>query len=337
MRFGSFLVKGNSSLVDKLQELTGAGSTIFELRNGVPIRLSTTVRKPDSQARNVGTPLSGPAREAFDAGQAYTGVVTVAGQPFIAKYYMLKDASGKTIGLYSTNFSLAQMVQAVSQTTQIVLIIAVVCLAVLLIPVFLVSRNVSQAIAAVRNSLDQIVSEDVSALTQTLGRLASGDLTASFASNRATLKIAQNDEIADLTRSSNALSSALSTMAKQYMSATHSLRILISGVAQTSKLLAAASDVTSAAARQSSMAVNQIAQAVDLVASGAQDQAGKITDTTVAIEELSRTAEQIAGVATHQAESIALTTAALQVLDSRSYNAAALAQGTFEYLSHGTA
>jgi methyl-accepting chemotaxis protein len=100
------------------------------------------------------------------------------------------------------------------------------------------------------------------------------------------------------------------------VAATENLRALISGVALTSKSLAAASDEASAAARESSAAVSQIAQAVDLVASGARDQAGKLADTSVAIEELGRTAEQIAQVASHQAESIAVTTAALQSLDN---------------------
>jgi methyl-accepting chemotaxis protein len=159
------------------------------------------------------------------------------------------------------------------------------------------------------------VSEDITALTLILKRLAAGDLTGKFVSSRGALRVTGSDEIGALIAIYNALAAALGEMAMQYTAATDNLRDLISGVAMTSTSLAAASDHASAAAKQSRAAVGQIAEAVDLVAAGAQDQAGKIADTTVAIEELSRTAEQIAMVAQHQAESIGLTTAALQKLD----------------------
>jgi methyl-accepting chemotaxis protein len=105
-------------------------------------------------------------------------------------------------------------------------------------------------------------------------------------------------------------------MATEYTAATDHLRNLISGVAVTSKSLAAASAQASAASKQSTTAVDQIARSVELVSSGAENQAGQIADTATAIEELSRTAEQIAQVAASQAKSIALTTAALQKLDN---------------------
>jgi methyl-accepting chemotaxis protein len=180
----------------------------------------------------------------------------------------------------------------------------------------LMSRSISRAVGTTTLAISGIVSEDIAALTLILKRLAAGDLTGKFISSRAPLKVRGTDEIGALVGTYNALAAALSDMAIQYTAATDNLRDLISGVALTSKSLAAASDEASAAAKESTAAVNQIAQAVDAVASGAQDQASKIADTTVAIEELSRTAEQIAQVATHQAESIALTTAALQKLDS---------------------
>jgi hypothetical protein len=212
LRFGSFVVDGDTSIVDKLQELTGAGSSIFGLIDGVPVRLSTTNYKPDSTERNTGTPLLGLARAAFDAGQPYTGVVTVAGKTFVARYYLLRDAAGRTVGVYSTNAPLAEMEAAVNQTTRVVLIIAVIALAVLLVPVFLIAQNISRTITTVSSSLDHIVTEDVNALTHTLGRLASGDLTAGFVSERVALKIGHNDEIADLTGSTNALTAALSSI-----------------------------------------------------------------------------------------------------------------------------
>jgi methyl-accepting chemotaxis protein len=180
----------------------------------------------------------------------------------------------------------------------------------------LFSRRLSRSVGGTTLAIGAVVSEDIAALTQSLKRLAAGDLTGEFASSRSPLKVSGSDEIGALVTTYNTLAAALAEMADQYMAATHNLRDLISGVAMTSKSLADASDKASAAAKQSTTAVDQIALAVDLVASGAQDQAGKIADSMVAIEELSRTAEQIAQVAAHQAESIALTSAALQKLDN---------------------
>jgi methyl-accepting chemotaxis protein len=180
----------------------------------------------------------------------------------------------------------------------------------------LISRIISRSVGATTLAIGEIVSEDIAALTLILKRLAGGDLTGSFASSHAPLKVSGTDEIGALTKTYNSLAAALGEMATQYTAATDNLRELISGVSLTSKSLAAASDEASAAAKESTTAVGQIAQAVDAVANGAQDQAAEIADTATAIEEMSRTAEQIADIATHQAESIALTTAALQKLDN---------------------
>jgi methyl-accepting chemotaxis protein len=180
----------------------------------------------------------------------------------------------------------------------------------------LFSRSLSRSVGGTTLAMSNIVSEDIAALTLILKRLAAGDLTGRFASSRAPLKVSGTDEIGALTKTYNALAAALGEMATEYTAATDNLRDLISGVAMTSKSLAAASDEASAAAKESTTAVAQIAQSVELVSSGAQNQASQIADTATAIEELSRTAEQIADVATHQAESIALTTAALRKLDN---------------------
>ena len=178
------------------------------------------------------------------------------------------------------------------------------------------SRSISRAVAATTLAISEIVSEDIAALMLILKRLAAGDLTGRFESSRAALKVSGNDEIGALVRTYNVLAAALSEMGILYSAATENLRELISGVALTSKSLAAASDETSSAANQSTAAVSQIAKAIEAVASGARNQAAKIADTATAIEELSRTAEQIAMVAKNQAESIVATSAALLKLDN---------------------
>jgi methyl-accepting chemotaxis protein len=180
----------------------------------------------------------------------------------------------------------------------------------------LISRSISRSVGATTVAIAAVVADDIAALALALGRLAGGDLTSTFASNRGPLKVNSTDEIGELMRTYNTLARALTDIASRYTAATRKLSGLISIVAVTSKSLATASSDASSSATQSSTAVFQIAQGIDALAAGAQDQAARIADTATAIEELSRTAEQIAMVATHQAESIALTTVALQKLDN---------------------
>ncbi len=123
----------------------------------------------------------------------------------------------------------------------------------------LISRSISRSVGATTLAISRIVSEDIAALTLTLKRLAGGDLTGKFASSSTTLEVSGTDEIGALVRTYNELAAALSEMADQYTAATDNLRDLISGVAMTSKSLAAASDEASAAAKQSTTAIEQIA------------------------------------------------------------------------------
>jgi len=204
----------------------------------------------------------------------------------------------------------------VARLTLVLLGVCCLTLIVTVVLTALLSRRMSKRLGRVSNALAQMVSEDFTDLHDALGRLAQGDLRASFRSKRVPIGDGGSDEIADVACSYDALAAGLANTGVELTAGLANLRELISGVAMTSKSLAAASDQASAAAHQSSTAINQIAEAVDLVSTGAQAQAGQIADTATAIEELSRTAEQIASVATNQAESIMQTTVALQNLDN---------------------
>ena len=81
LAFGSWVVKGDHSVVDKLKELTGADATLLEVRDGVPRRLTTTVRKLNSSERNDGTELTGAARVEFEKGVDFTGSSPVLSIP----------------------------------------------------------------------------------------------------------------------------------------------------------------------------------------------------------------------------------------------------------------
>jgi methyl-accepting chemotaxis protein len=228
---------------------------------------------------------------------------------FVAAQKYLEDIRRQS------NASYAELSRLQASATMLAVTLGVLAIIFGLVIATSLSRAISRSVGATTLAISGIVSEDITALTLILKRLAGGDLTGRFASSHTPLNVRGTDEIGVLATTYNALAAALGEMADQYTAATDKLRDLISGVAMTSKSLAAASDEASAAATQSAAAVQQIAQSVELVSSGAQDQSSQIADTATAIEELSRTAEQIAQVATSQAQSIALTTAALQKLD----------------------
>ena len=205
--------------------------------------------------------------------------------------------------------------RAASIYSTIGIILSVAAIAIGLGIAFTLARSIAGTIQTLTGALSGVVQEDFVALTEALANLADGDLNAEFGSHRSALPERGDDEITALVRMYNMLCAGLGQTATQFATATAQLRELISGVARTSKLLAAASDDASSAAKQSTVAIDQIAQAINVVASSAADQASKIADTATAIEELSRTSEQIAQVAENQSESISLTTTALQKLD----------------------
>jgi HAMP domain-containing protein len=176
LRFGSWVVRGDHAVVDRTKELTGADATIFQVRDGVPVRVTTTVRKPNSDERNDNTELTGAARAAFDAGRSFTGVSPVAGRPFINRYEPITDSSGHTIGIIYTGEPLAAMNAAVNRTMEALLIAALIGLVVLLGLLF----------GAVRP-----VRRNATAVTHAARRLADGDVDQ-------TVAVHSNDELGDI-------------------------------------------------------------------------------------------------------------------------------------------
>jgi methyl-accepting chemotaxis protein len=321
LRFGSWRVKGDHSVVDRVTSLTGVDATIFEMRGARPMRVTTTIRKLNSTERNDNTELTGPARVAFDRGLGFTGASSVAGRIYINRYEPLKDVSGKIIGIIytgtgETDEPVSAMVEAMTDAPRFVLRTAVCGLILLVGLLFWASRTLWNAVNDVSVAIRTIVSEDIALLTLTMKGLASGDLTGTFSSSRAPLRVNRNDEIGDLLTTYNVLAAALREMETQYKVATGSMHNLISSVARTSTVLQEASEESVAAAEQSLSTVFTMAQIMDVVAAGNRTQAAHIGDTSVVFEELGRTAEQIANVATNQAQSIAQTASALEKLDN---------------------
>jgi len=102
--FGSVKINGNYSVVDEVKKETGAAATVFVKAADEYVRVSTNVLQ-DNGARAIGTPLAhNPAYKAINEGHAFYGQVDILGKPYDTGYEPIKDASGKTIGIYFVGY-----------------------------------------------------------------------------------------------------------------------------------------------------------------------------------------------------------------------------------------
>jgi methyl-accepting chemotaxis protein len=223
--------------------------------------------------------------------------------PLIANMNAAAKSSSDAFDALARKIDIAMLVAGAS-TVAITLVIS-----------SLLGRRMARRLTRVSTALAAVVREDFTQLSNALGRLAEGDLRASFTSNRPPLNDTGCDEIADVAHSYDALAAGLTQTGTEITTGLRKLRELIAGVASASARLSQSSAEASDCVKASSDAVDHIAQAIERVANGAVSQAGRIGDTSAAIEELARTAEQIAEVAADQAQALTATAEALRQLD----------------------
>ena len=180
---------------------------------------------------------------------------------------------------------------------------------------FLLARRMTERLNAVTAALGEIVSTDFAELSASMRRVATGDLTGSFASSRDAMPDKSGDEIGDLVRSYNRIATGLGEIGIEVSESMRNLRGLVSNVSLTAESLAISSKHVSAASSEAASAVEQISTSVTRVANGAKSQADRIGEATAAIEELSRAAEQIAHGAHDQSTAIQIAVDAVRRLD----------------------
>ena len=315
LQFGTWVVKDDHSVVDKVKELTGADATIFQVIDGKPMRVTTTVmklKKPTDPkdappVRNDNTELIGPARTAFDKGLSFKGVSPVAGRPFINRYDPLKDAAGNTIGIIYTGVPLADMYAAVDSTVKIVVFTALAGLAVTLTMLFLVVRPLRGRAKAVADAARGLAMGDVDQVISIRSRDEFGDICSAFRNmiayqQRMTLvadAIAAGDLSKDIMPASDRdrLSIAFRRM-------TEHLREVVHGVASASSELLEVSAGARAACERSAVGVEHVSRAITEVAGGARNQLISIQAAKLSVEELAGTATQIADGAAGQAHAV---------------------------------
>src|SRR5262245_12908586 len=104
--FGTTKINNNFDIVDAVGKEDGQGmtATLFVNSGDEFIRVSTSVPKPDGGGRAIGTILAGPALESIKAGKAHYGEVPILGTAYMTGYEPIRDASGKTIGVYYVGY-----------------------------------------------------------------------------------------------------------------------------------------------------------------------------------------------------------------------------------------
>lgn len=104
--FGSVKINGNYGVVDEVKNKMSGTATVFVKAGDEYVRVSTNVVQDDG-TRAISTQLAhNPAYKAINEGHAFYGQVEILGKPYDTGYEPIKDASGKTIGIYFVGYKL---------------------------------------------------------------------------------------------------------------------------------------------------------------------------------------------------------------------------------------
>ena len=93
-------------LVDGVTAIGGGTATLF-VRSGEDfVRISTNVKKDNERATGTVLDPKGKAMAAIREGKAFYGEVDILGNPYLTGYEPIRDAAGKTIGIWYVGYKL---------------------------------------------------------------------------------------------------------------------------------------------------------------------------------------------------------------------------------------
>lgn len=173
-----------------------------------------------------------------------------------------------------------------------------------------IGGSIARRLARVTQALHDVTEQDVSQLTAAFNRLADGDLSATFSSDRPFIADEGRDEIALLAESYNGVAAGLGLIGIEFNKMTGRLGTTISGIIAAANELAHMSTRMSSATSESTAAVEQISVSIAGVADGARSQAERIASAGKRADDLSLAAHRIAGASDAQA------TASLEAVDA---------------------
>ncbi|HSX02733.1 MAG TPA: cache domain-containing protein [Candidatus Saccharimonadia bacterium] len=132
----------DNAFVDGLKTSTGLDSTVYSGN----IRTATTLVGSDGSSRSIGAQESNPAVIAttLRQGQIWSGPVTLANRSFLAIYLPLKNANNTVVGMLSVAEPQSLFLQTSQQAIQLTFISSIICLLLLVAPIYWVARQISR-------------------------------------------------------------------------------------------------------------------------------------------------------------------------------------------------
>ncbi|MCS7001853.1 MAG: Cache 3/Cache 2 fusion domain-containing protein, partial [Dehalococcoidia bacterium] len=226
--FGDLVVNNNSALIDAMAAAVDLPVvTVFQLVDGRFVRIATTARDANGQ-RSVGTPLQGPAAEAMQRGVNYTGLNPIQGRDHIASYQLVRDANQRVIGAVGVARPIEDLEAAQARNTTTFALVGFGALVVAVMVLTLYLWPIGKTIGAVSQAIERLARRDMTMLTDSLGRVANGDVQAALHCESTPVANRRQDEIGRLADAYNLMVANLRQTEESYRSMTVYLRDMAS-------------------------------------------------------------------------------------------------------------
>ena len=325
LAFGSSVQNGDTALVDRVKEITGADATVFQIVGGKPIRIATTLTKDDK--RIIGTELVGPARAAFDKGQDFDGASPILGRAYLNHYALVHNELGQPIAILYDGIPLTMVDEAVAHAFASILLTSLIAIAVVLVLLYSVVRPLQADAAALARDAEALAEgrvDDVRtrpgedelgrvaaafarlvgyqrALADVAGAIADGDLSRSVAPASAGDRLGR--AVGLMTQTLREIILALQASADELAAHARGLDLaalrsaeIVGGVGLAVRELAHGSNDLSSAAETSNVIVRQFEQAIDGIAHGAVDQAVQVRTASADAQRMAGDVERVAAI-----------------------------------------
>jgi methyl-accepting chemotaxis protein len=264
-----------TTAVDAVKRLTGADATIFAADQREFTRFATTIRR--SGTRVVGTKLVGPALRGINGAGHFTGVNSILGTPFLTDYNVIRDGSGRTLGIVFTGIPLVDLESATAGMTLHIGIIAVIVFCALIGLLFLVTRPLERGLAMLTEAARKIAAGavDVEADLPPAGVDELGTLSATFqemAQNLNRVALAAEAVAGGDLRSTQLSRGTQDGLGRAFEFMVDDLRQLVEAVVSGAVRIAESSSRVAESTTQISAGSSDIADTISHVVTGVGDQ-----------------------------------------------------------------
>lgn len=252
---GNIVINNNTTIVDKLSDLTGYAITIFS----GDTRVTTSIEVDGERA--VGTAAAANVVDAvLNNGQEYIGEADVLGKPYQTIYRPIKDANGNIIGMFFVGAPKSFETGIVMNFTKKFMIVMITALVISFFAAYTIGKGIAKPIDAITKRAESIANLDI----------RGGN------SNKS---IDRKDEIGRLARA--------------FESVSENLREIVRKIQTTSYQVMEASEELAATSEESAASAQQIAVCAGDVTTQIKNQLDELEKSTVAIEEINGRIEEV--------------------------------------------